>query len=277
MVRDAGDPDGAAVIYFHGSPGSRLDVQLAEQHAEADRVRLISFDRPGYGGSEPGSFGLHQMALHAESVADQLSVGSFAALGWSGGGPFALATAAVLGDRVSRVGLACAPGPFQQVPGALDGLDESSLNALCLLPDDPDAAAAQFSVGSELLLSVRDDETTFMDGMEALFGNADRSVVSDPLLRHHLFVTMHEGLKQGFGGVAWDNIAWVGPWDVDLHAVRCPVHLWYGEADQSIPLVHGEWLAEHLYDTHLVVEPGAGHLWPLRRFPMMLRTITAAR
>lgn len=63
MVRGAGDPDGAAVIYFHGSPGSRLDVQLAEQHAEADGVRLISFDRPGYGGSEPGSFGLHQMAL----------------------------------------------------------------------------------------------------------------------------------------------------------------------------------------------------------------------
>lgn len=178
---------------------------------------------------------------------------------------------------MSRVGLACAPGPFEQVPGALDGLDEPSHNAMRLLPDDPAAAAAQFSVGSELLLSVRDDETTFMDGMEALFGNADRSVVSDPLLRHHFFVRMHEGLKHGFGGVAWDNVAWVEPWDVDLSSVRCPVHLWYGEADQSIPLAHGEWLAERLYDTHLVIEPGAGHLWPLGRFRMMLRTITATK
>lgn len=275
MVRDAGDPDGAPVIYFHGSPGSRLDVQLVEQHAEADKVRLISFDRPGYGGSEPASFGLHQVALHAERIADELRVGSFVTLGWSGGGPFALATAAVLGDRVRRVGLACAPGPFQQVPGALDGLDEPSCNALRLLPDDPEGAVEQFSVGSELLLSVRDDETTFMDGMEALFGDADRSVVSDPSLRHHLFVTMHEGLKHGFDGVARDNVAWVGPWDVDLRGVRCPVLLWYGEADQSIPLVHGEWLAEHLYDTELVVEPGAGHLWPLQQMRTMLRSITA--
>lgn len=274
-VRDAGDLGGAPVVYFHGTPGSRLDVRVAEEHAATDGIRLISFDRPGYGGSGPAPFGLRQVALDAARIADRLGIDTFATLGWSGGGPFALAAAAVLGTRVTHVGVTCGPGPFQQVPGALDGLDEASRHALTMLPDEPEKAAEHFSVGSELLLSVRNDEAAFMDGMAALFGHADGFVLADPVLRHHLFVTLQEGLKQGFIGVARDNVAWVGPWDVDLEAVHCPVHLWYGEDDPSVPLSHGEWLAAHLHDVRLVVEPGAGHLWPLQRLRSLLGTVTA--
>lgn len=275
MARDAGDPGGVPVVYFHGSPGSRLDVQIAEEQAETDDIRLISFDRPGYGGSGPAPFGLRQVALDAARIADRLGIDTFATLGWSGGGPFALAAAAVLGTRVTQVGVACGPGPFQQVDGALDSLDKASRDALALLPEDPEQAVEAFSVGSELLLSVRDDEATFMAGMDALFGDADRHVLADPVKRHHLFLTLREGLTQGFIGVGRDNVAWVGPWDVDLGAVRCPVHLWYGDADQSVPASHGEWLAGHLHDATLAVEPGAGHLWPLQRLRSLLNTVAA--
>ena len=160
VARDAGDPDGAPVLYFHGTPGSRLDALSADDDAAADGIRLISFDRPGYGRSDPAPYGLHQVALDAAHVADRLGVDTFGTLGWSGGGPFALATAAVLGGRVTQVGTVCGPGPFQEVSGALDGLDDASRRALALLPEDPQGAVEQFCTGSDLMLSVRDDVIT---------------------------------------------------------------------------------------------------------------------
>jgi pimeloyl-ACP methyl ester carboxylesterase len=94
-VRDAGDPDGAVVIYFHGTPGSRLDLSFGEQAAAGQGVRLVTFDRPGYGGSTAARFGLASIAADAHAVADGLGVARLATLGTSGGGPGALAAATV--------------------------------------------------------------------------------------------------------------------------------------------------------------------------------------
>jgi pimeloyl-ACP methyl ester carboxylesterase len=90
-VRDVGEPDGTVVMYFHGTPGSRLDLCFGEQLAAERGIRLISFDRPGYGGSTPAAFGLASIAGDAHAVADELDVARFATLGMSGGGPAALA------------------------------------------------------------------------------------------------------------------------------------------------------------------------------------------
>jgi pimeloyl-ACP methyl ester carboxylesterase len=84
-VRDVGEPDGTVVMYFHGTPGSRLDLCFGEQPAAERDVRLISFDRPGYGGSTPAPFGLASIAADAHAVADELDVARFATLGMSGG------------------------------------------------------------------------------------------------------------------------------------------------------------------------------------------------
>jgi len=273
-VRETGAPDGRPVLYFHGTPGSRLDLAFGDGIARDLGVRVISFDRPGYGRSDPAPFGLTAVAEDARAVADALGLDRMSALGWSGGGPFALATAAVLGDRVTTVGVASGPGPFQQVPGALAQLEDSDLEALALLPGRADRAAARFSVGSEMMVAFKDDEQTFMAGMEALFGGTDAGVLQDPALRHHLFTMLSEGLRQGAVGGGWDNVAWLGPWDVDLAAVHCPVHLWYGEQDSTVPLAHGRWLAEHLSHARLVVWPGEGHLALLRHLPEILDPLT---
>jgi pimeloyl-ACP methyl ester carboxylesterase len=272
-VRAAGDPDGSAVLYFHGTPGSRLDVAFGDAVARDVGVRTVSFDRPGYGGSEPAAFGLTRIARDAEVIADTLGIERFATFGWSGGGPFALATAAVLGDRVARVGVASAPGPFQEVPGALEALGEADRAALSLLPAEPARAAQEFCVGSEIMLAVRDDEAALMMGMEALFGEADADVFADSVLRHHLFVMINEGLRQGVTAGGWDNVAYVGPWDADLNHVRCPVHLWYGGSDQMIPLAHGQWLASHLAQANLITFPGEGHLGPMRHWRELLEVL----
>ena len=129
-ARDEGDPSGPVVMYFHGTPGSRLDLSCDEQAVTDSGVRLVSFDRPGYGGSTPAPFGLASVAADAHAVADALGVARFATLGMSGGGPAALAAATVPGGRVSRVGVASGAGPFQHVPGALEALDDGDRAAL---------------------------------------------------------------------------------------------------------------------------------------------------
>lgn len=150
-VRDAGDPDGAVVMYFHGTPSSRLDLCFGEQLAAERGIRLVSFDRPGYGGSTPAPFGLASIGADAHAIADGLGVARFAAFGLSGGGPGALAAATAADTRVTRVGIASGTGPFQLVPGALDAFDDDGRAMLSLLSDDPVAAAAAFAAGFEPL------------------------------------------------------------------------------------------------------------------------------
>jgi pimeloyl-ACP methyl ester carboxylesterase len=172
------------------------------------------------------------------------------------------------------VGVASGPGPFQEVPGALDQLGEEDLAALAHLPGSPAGAAQAYTVGTETILDLHDDEAALTEWMAAMFGEGDAAVFADPALRHALFVMVSEGLRQGFLGVGWDNVAWVGPWDIDLRAVQCPVHLWYGERDQLTTLVDGEWLAAHVARAELPVFPGEGHLGPMRHWPEMLRALS---
>ncbi len=275
VVRDAGDPSGAPVVYFHGTPGSRLDIGFGDDMAAARGVRVISVDRPGYGAAPFAPYGLRSVARDAAAIADGLGLGRFAVLGWSGGGPFALAAAALLGERVTRVGVAGGAAPFEQVPGAMDRFTDDDRLALSFLPGDPARAAEQFRLGNEemlqLMVSVRDDEQA--PWIDWLWGASDPDVVSDPLLRRALRSVLHEGLRQGPLGVAWDNVAWTGPWEVDPRDARCPVHLWYGDRDEMVPVVNGTWFAENLPDARLVVYPGEGHLVPMRHWPEILTAL----
>ena len=135
-------------MYFHGTPSCRLEPAFADVACSDLGVRLVSFDRPGYGESTPQPFGLVSIANATAAVADHLAIGRFATLGQSGGGPFSLACAAILGDRVTRAGVAAGAVPFTMVPGALDLLDENDRAALDRLPDR-EAAAAAFAAGFE--------------------------------------------------------------------------------------------------------------------------------
>lgn len=277
-VRDAGDPHGSVVIYFHGTPGSRLDLAFGEVVAADHGVRLVSFDRPGYGGSTAASFGLASIARDTEAVADQLGVGHFATLGQSGGGPFALAAGAVLGDRVVRVGVASGAGPFELVPGAIDALDENDLGALALLPGDPLGAANGFAAGFEPLLRLfaEASPSAIVSAFEGLLSAHDQELMKEERFALAFATSMHESLVQGTAiGGGWDNVSWVGSWDVDITLIDCPVLLWYGEDDRFAPLAHGLWLRDHVKNARLVQRAGEGHLGLFEHFAEMLGQLTA--
>jgi len=275
-VRDTGDPGGSVVMYFHGTPGSRLDLAFGEQLAAERGVRLVLFDRPGYGGSTAAPFGLSAIAADAHAVADGLGVDRFAALGLSGGGPMALAAATVPGGRVTRVGVASGAGPFQRVPGALDGLDDNDRAAVALLPGDPAAAAAGFAAGFGPLVELARESggSAVAAAFEDLLSPRDSELMQEQRFASSFAATMHEALRQGTSGGGWDNVAWVGEWDVDLNAIRCPVLLWYGTDDRFAPPAHGRWLAENLPDARLVMREGEGHLGIMEHLGEMLDALT---
>lgn len=275
-VRVAGDPDGFPVLYFHGTPGSRLDLAFGDELIVAAGVRLISFDRPGYGGSSPGPFGLSRVADDAVRIADQLGVARFATLGLSGGGPFALATGAIGGARVTRIGVASGAGPFQEIPEALDGLSEIDTRAVALLPDNPTEAATIFASGFEPILSaVRQGDDALRAEFQPFLSAHDRELFADPSLGGSVIASMREGLRHGVEGGGWDNVAWVGPWEIDPAAIRTPVLLWYGDEDLMAPPVHGHWLNDHLLDARLVMRTGEGHLGIFEHLPEMLSELVA--
>jgi pimeloyl-ACP methyl ester carboxylesterase len=275
LIRDTGDIDGLPIVYFHGTPGSRLDLVFGDERVSRQGVRIISFDRPGYGGSTEAPFGLSSVAQDALSIADSLGLGAFTTLGLSGGAPFALCAAAIGGDRITGVGVASGAGPFELVPHALDELSDIDKEAYSHLPADPETAARGFASGfEELAQTLRDgDDEAVIARFAPALSERDRVLMNDELVGPKIIGSMREGLSNGVLGGGWDNVAWIGHWDFDISQVRCPVLLWYGEEDLMAPPAHGQWLTENLANATLTVRASEGHLGLVDHFSEVLQQL----
>ena len=270
-VREAGDPGGEPLVHFHGTPGCRLELSFADDIVAAAGVRIIAFDRPGYGGSTQTPFSLTSVARMAVQVADRLGVEEFRTSGWSGGGPFALATAALAGARVPMVGVMAGAGPFQLVPEALDGLSDTDKAALSRLPDQQ-AACEGFAEGFDMNAAL-ENATSLCRAFEPLLSKTDREIWA--LLSEDFLADVREAMTQGAWGYGWDNVAWVGPWDFDPTTVECPVLLWYGDEDLMAPPFHARWFETNLRAARLTMFKGEGHLLPFSRLEQMLTQLLA--
>jgi pimeloyl-ACP methyl ester carboxylesterase len=272
-VRQPGVPDGRPLVYFHGTPSCRLEPAFADDACTDLGVRIVSFDRPGYGRSSPASFSLSSIASVTGLIADRLTLDGFAVTGQSGGGPFALACGAVLGDRVTRVGVTAGPAPFDRMPELTALLDENDTAALGLLPD-VHAAAAKFGEGFEPFRAMGHmSPAEIVGGFRQLCSPRDNVILDDPRMARVLADGMAAALVQGTSGPGWDNAAWVGPWDIDLDDVRQEVHLWYGGEDRfGIPAI-GPWLEEHLPEASLHFRAGDGHLGVIEHRYEVVRTL----
>ncbi|WP_020142768.1 alpha/beta fold hydrolase [Terracoccus sp. 273MFTsu3.1] len=245
-VWHGGDPQGAPLVFFHGTPGGRLQAALGDGAASRAGVRLVAFSRPGYGGSTDGPTTLTSVGSDAGSVADALGIDAFAVLGVSGGGPYAVAAAAVLPDRVRVVGVVAGVGPLLE-------LDPSAA-------DDP-AVRAALAGDLDAAVALQDDAMT---GGGRGSGPGDRAKVRvggfvSPEILEPWTGSGRPGVPS-YRGVSRDALAFTAGWDVDLGDVRAPVHLWYGDRDRTVGLEHGQWLHAHLPTSRLVVREGAGHL-----------------
>jgi pimeloyl-ACP methyl ester carboxylesterase len=245
-VYDTGPQDGGRipVVWHHGTPN--LGAPPEPLFAAADRLglRWVSFDRPGYGGSTvaPGRT-MASVAADVATIADALGIDRFAAMGYSGGGCYALGCAAVLGSRVRAVLTLAAIAPYGA--GGLDwfaGMVPSGVAAL-------GTAAAGREVRAALGASGFAYDTRFTAADLALFEGpwGWLGKVGGP------------ALDAGPYGQIDDDVSYTHPWACDPAAIGAPVLLLHGAEDRIIPAGHGSWLAAHCPTAELRLSEGDSH------------------
>ena len=251
-VQSWGDPHGSPVILMHGMPGSRIGPRPRGIVLERMGIRLISYDRPGYGSSSRRERRtVADAGRDVERIADALGLGEFSVVGRSAGGPHALACAARLPGRVTRVATLVTVAP----PDA-DGLDwdegMSPLNVRDYAELDQDIVTTADDVApltkslDARAAEVREDPETLIKFLMPELIRPDRRVVENRSIRRLLTATYAEAVREGSGGWIDDAVALRSPWCVDFARVRCPVLLWHGEDDQFSPVEHTRWLAARL-------------------------------
>jgi pimeloyl-ACP methyl ester carboxylesterase len=256
-VAEWGVANGSPVLAHHGTPGSRLMFGADVDRSRAQGIRLISYDRPGYGGSDrfPGRT-IGDCATDVRAIAEALGIDRLAVWGISGGGPHALACAALLPDLVPAVAALASPAPFGS-----EGLDyfaemgELNVEDTHLQLEDKPAARAKVEAEREEILRTGAKELAEM--MRTLLGPADQAAFTGELA-DFLVAETQVALAPGADGWWDDGEAELAGWGFDLGAIRTPVSLWQGRQDRFVPIGHGEWLAAQIpgVEAHLTDEDG---------------------
>ena len=246
-----GDPDGAVVVYHHGAPGGRLELATLDAAAVAAGVRVVTPDRPGYGGSTP-LVGRTTAGFVDDVVAlaDHLGAGRFGVMGLSSGGPYTVACASLLGDRVAGA-IVAAGNTDMSWPDAADGYLQSELDLMALADADDAAAACIERYGA--------DGSRFFEGDMDL-GTTDNAWLADEANATGLFTSMGEAFAQGVVGYAHDIWVQGRPWSFDTSAITCPVIVVHGDDDQLVPIAHSRHTASLIPGAELRILPGVGHL-----------------
>jgi pimeloyl-ACP methyl ester carboxylesterase len=275
-VREDGDPDGVPLVAHHGTPGSRLLYERWVEDASRRGIRLIAYDRPGYGGSDRhAGRSVADAAADVAAIADALGLDRILTHGRSGGGPHALACAALLGDRVAAAATLAAVGPYDaEGLDFLDGMGEDNVEELGAALQGPDVLAPLLEEFAPRILEAEPDQ--LVEGLKSL-SPPDVAVVNGGLAEE-LIAAMREGIGARRDGWLDDDLAFVKPWGFELDSISVPLQLWQGEQDLLVPPAHGEWLAARIpgvdarlsgEDGHLSVEHlriGDAHAWLLERY-----------
>jgi pimeloyl-ACP methyl ester carboxylesterase len=260
-----GDPEGRGVIFHPGTPVSRVLGRWAHDAAVAAGVRLITMNRPGYGGSTTTAGArpsLLNVGRDTASLADHLGLDGYAVGGGSGGGPFAAATAVADPGAVHALGVVGGVGPWRLLLPPSEFPEDRACLELLDAGDPAGAWDCMVRTAEEELrgLSVDDAVGWILEG--------DASpLVDDPGFRA-VWADNMRVVMGNLDGYAFDNLAWGGAWDVDPRDVVAPSLLWYGEADERCPLTYAEWYVERIAGAELITFPEEGHIdvidahWP---------------
>jgi pimeloyl-ACP methyl ester carboxylesterase len=273
-----GEPEGATVFFFHGTPHSRLWCP-DETVTASSGVRLVTVDRPGIGASD--ALPRRTFAAWPGDVlelAEALRVNRFGVVGWSAGGPYAAACAARIPERLTGVGIACSRALSQfnigENPAAYGELEPDDRLLFELAKQDPDAAAqASAQTNEAWVRELRERPESLLDGYETPEG--DRWFLEDPQRRRSYFEAARESVRQGAEAFAWEDIDVCLPWGFRLADIATEVHVWHGEQDTIVARAHIDFIVETLPNALLTVWPDSGHAGVARHWGEVLDAVAA--
>ncbi|MBX0324290.1 alpha/beta hydrolase [Halomicroarcula sp. F13] len=251
-----GVSDGTPVVFLHGTPGSRLLGELFHDAARQAGVRLLAPDRPGFGRSSPWpTRTLSDTGSFVAAILDDAGVSEAGIVGFSGGGPHALATASTLGDRVTRTDVVASPTPptlrtqTPLVQRTLAALANHTPTALSMLFGVQARLAARFDPSFVVEQYTADDATgTVPDDVATV-------VYRDFL---EAFATHRRGAVHEFHLVN-------SPWADGVDSFDGPVGIWHGARDTNVPVDGVRRLCDRLPNARLTVFDEADHLRSLLR------------
>jgi pimeloyl-ACP methyl ester carboxylesterase len=267
-VEESGDPAGRPVLVHTGTPGSRHLYGPVVRDAAAHGLRLISYDRPGYGGSSPQpGCTVANCAGDVRAICAELGIDRLAMWGMSGGGPHVLACAALLPDLVTAAASLASVAPY----GAegLDyfaGMGEENVDDDRLFLTDEAAARAKIDKDREEILATPPADAA--QAIESLLTPTDAAALRGELAAY-LTSSECDALAPGSQGW-WDDNCILRPWGFDLADITVPVLLLHGRQDMFVPFGHGEWLAAHIPGVEARLLDDDGHLTLLQnRIPQV--------
>jgi len=258
-IEISGPDGGLPLVFHHGTPGSVHRFGVVERAAHERGLRLVTFSRPGYGDSTrlPGR-SVADVVADVAAVLDHLDAPRCLAAGWSGGGPHALATAALLPDRVAGALAIAGVAPWDA-----DGLDflagmgQQNIDEFGLAVRGE--AAIRTSLETEAAALRSATVADLVKGMDTLLPDVDRAVLTDEY-GADLAASFAEGLRVSVDGWLDDDLAFVRPWGFSLTDIAVPCFVWQGSEDLMVPFTHGQWLAGHIPGVTAHLETGEGHL-----------------
>ena len=256
---EAGQPDGVPILALHGTPGSRhLFPQLVED-AQLHGYHLLSYNRPGYGGSTPHPG--RNVANAAEDIAEiaaQLNLDRLGIWGISGGGPHALAAAALLPElEPATVSLASLAPYHAEELDWFSGMGQDNLDEFGAALES--RGKLEEYIKAEVPAMLNADPKSLVNALISLLCPADVAVFTEDYAEFSL-KRIREGIEKRIDGWVDDDLAFVKPWGFDLSQIHIPLLLMHGEQDQMVPVSHGKWLASKISTVEERILADDGHL-----------------
>ena len=263
-----GESQGKPVFHFHGSGSSRL-----ERPPDPDalsHVHLITVDRPGHGLSD---FQSQRQLLDwpddVTALADHLDLEKFAVSGASFGGPYAMACAYKVPERLTTVALISSFAPYDQ-PGTNEGRASAVRFALGAARRAPWLGKLFMGLQARMM---RGDPERLGRQMFASAPDSDKALFERPEVLAILLETTREGLRNGGQGAAWEATIMVRPWGFGLEEITVPVQIWHGEADSNNPLSCADYLRDTIPNADATYLPDEGHLFYYKRWGEILTAL----
>jgi pimeloyl-ACP methyl ester carboxylesterase len=258
-VHEYGDPSGPPTIAHHGTPGSGARPTLAAEHAGVERIRLVMADRAGYGGSDRlAGRRVASVAADTEAVADALGIDRFCTWGVSGGGPHALACAALLPDRVIAAASLASVAPYD-ADGLefTDGMCQENVEEFGASAAGEEELRQLLEPVHQQLIDATDEQ--ILEVFDPSLADVDRLALRSGIVSG-LRASIGHGLITRLDGWIDDDLAFVTGWGFDPTAIAVPLLLLHGAQDRLVPFAHGEWLRAALPEAEDWLSVDHGHI-----------------
>jgi|WetSurMetagenome_2_1015567.scaffolds.fasta_scaffold214865_2 pimeloyl-ACP methyl ester carboxylesterase len=272
---EVGDPKGKPVFHFHGTPGCRLDVLFAEKSALEKGIRFIGIDRPGMGLSD---FQRGRKLLNwpddVSQLADALGLKRFAVQGVSGGGPFALACAYKIPDRLTASGIIVGMGPAYL---STKGMHAANRMIFLISKYMPSLTAWMMRKSAKSTQDYAKSLASMREDLDKNFRKFDADALRPQEKLEIFALGAKEAFRQGARGIAVEASIFMKPWGFGLEDVTCKkIHLWHGDQDTNVPITMARHMAEKIPNCQAKYYEGEGHYSvPVNHLDEIIATLAA--